>query len=92
MKKNRILIFDINSFATIVRRTYVVLTHEMRKKSINVINQQKIINHIIKQNLSLHKKNKHNQNRMNKKNEKNETKIRFVDYRIRQCNDDEAFD
>jgi hypothetical protein len=55
MKKNRTLIFDISFFATIVRRTYAVLTHQMRKEDINVFNQQKIINHIIKQNLSLHK-------------------------------------
>ncbi len=38
MKKNRALIFNINSFVTIVRRTYVVLTHEMSRKNINVIN------------------------------------------------------
>jgi hypothetical protein len=55
MKKNQTLTFNISSFATIVRRTYVVLTHEMRRKNINVINQQEVINHIIKQNLSLHK-------------------------------------
>ncbi len=91
MKKNRALTFDISSFAIIVRRIYVVLTHEMRRKDINIINQQKIISHIIKQNLSLHKKNEHNQNRMNKKNEKNEIKIRFVDYRVRQRSDDESF-
>ncbi len=60
MKKNRTLIFDINLFATIVRRTYVVLTHEMRRKDINIFNQQKIVNYIIKQNLNLHKKNEHN--------------------------------
>jgi hypothetical protein len=38
-----------------VRRTYVVLTHDMRRNDIDVFNQQKIISHIIKQNLSLHK-------------------------------------
>ncbi len=56
MKKNRTLTYDISSFATIVRRTYVVLTHDMRRNDIDVFNQQKIINHIIKQNLNLHKK------------------------------------
>ncbi len=55
MKKNQTLTFDINSFATIVRRTYVVLTHEMRREDINVIIRQEIINHIIKQSLNLHK-------------------------------------
>ncbi len=55
MKKNRALTYDISSFATTVRRTYVVLTHDMRRNDIDVFNQQKIISHIIKQNLSLHK-------------------------------------
>jgi hypothetical protein len=56
MKKNRTLTFDISFFATTVRRIYVVLAHEMRREDINVFNQQKVIDHIIKQNLSLHKK------------------------------------
>ncbi len=55
-KKNRALIFDVSFFATIMQRTYVVLTHEMRKEDINVFYQQKIINYIIKQNFNLHKK------------------------------------
>jgi hypothetical protein len=56
MKKNRALTYNISFFVTIMRRTYVVLTHDMRKNDIDVFNQQKVINYIIKQNLSLHKK------------------------------------
>jgi hypothetical protein len=55
MKKNRALTYDISFFATTMRRTYIVLAHDMRMKVINVVNQQKVINHIVKQNLSLHK-------------------------------------
>ncbi len=55
MKKNRALTYNINLFATTMKRIYVVLTHDMRMKIINVVNQQKVINHIVKQNLNLHK-------------------------------------
>ncbi len=55
MKKDQALTFDISSFATTMRRTYVVLTHEMRREDINIANQQEVISHIIKQNLNLHK-------------------------------------
>jgi hypothetical protein len=38
-----------------MRRTYVVLTHDVRINNVNTFNQQTIINQIIKQNNNLHK-------------------------------------
>ncbi len=55
MKKNRALTYDISFFAMTMRRMYVVLMHDMRMKIIYVINLQKVINHILKQNHNLHK-------------------------------------
>ncbi len=55
MKKNRALTYNISFFATTMRRIYVVLAHDMRMRIINVVNQQKVINHIVKQNFNLHK-------------------------------------
>ncbi len=55
MKKNRALTYNISFFATTMRQTYVVLAHDMCMRIINVVNQQKIINYIVKQNLHLHK-------------------------------------
>jgi hypothetical protein len=55
IKKNLTLMNDITLFATIVRRTYVFLTHNMRLNNVNTLNQQKNIKNIIKQNNILHK-------------------------------------
>jgi hypothetical protein len=55
MKKNHALIYDINFFATTIKKIYVVLTYNMRMNIINVVNQRKIIIHIVKQNFNLHK-------------------------------------
>ena len=46
---------DITLSAMIVQRTYVVMTHEMRINSVDTMNQKTIIDHIIKQNVILHK-------------------------------------
>jgi malonyl CoA-acyl carrier protein transacylase len=54
-KKNRALTYNINFFSSTMRKIYVVITHNMRMKIINVINQQKIINYIVKQNYNLRK-------------------------------------
>ncbi len=55
MKQNKELLYDITSSTTTIRRTYVVLTHEVRMSNVNTFNQQEIINQIIKQNNNLHK-------------------------------------
>jgi D-arabinose 1-dehydrogenase-like Zn-dependent alcohol dehydrogenase len=55
MKKNLALMNDITLFATTVKCTYVVLTHDMRLSNVNTLNQQKAIRNIIKQNNILHK-------------------------------------
>ncbi len=38
MKENRALTYNINLFATTMKRIYVVLTHDMRMRIINVVN------------------------------------------------------
>jgi hypothetical protein len=55
MKKNRALTYNISFFERTMRRIYFVLAHDMRIKVINDVNQQKIINHVVKQNFNLHK-------------------------------------
>jgi hypothetical protein len=55
MKQNKKLLHDITSSTTAMRRTYVVLTHDVRMSNVNTFNQQTIINQIVKQNSSLHK-------------------------------------
>ncbi len=55
MKQNKEFLYDITSSTTTMRRTYVVLTHDVRMSNVNTFNQQKIINQIVKQNNSLHK-------------------------------------
>jgi hypothetical protein len=52
MKQNREYLYDITSLTTTMRRTYVVLTHDVRMSNVNTFNQQKIINQIVKQNSS----------------------------------------
>jgi hypothetical protein len=56
IKKDRALTYNISFSTTTIRQTYVVLTHDMSMKIINVLNQQKVIIYIVKQNLNLHKK------------------------------------
>jgi hypothetical protein len=55
MKQDKELLYDITSLTTTMRRTYVVLTHNVRMSNVNTFNQQKIINQIVKQNNNLHK-------------------------------------
>jgi hypothetical protein len=55
MKQNKKLLHDITSSTTAMRRTYVVLTHDVRMNNVNTFNQQTVINQIVKQNSSLHK-------------------------------------
>jgi hypothetical protein len=55
MKQNKKLLHDITFSTTAMRRTYVVLTHDVRMSNVNTFNQQKVINQIVKQNNSLHK-------------------------------------
>ncbi len=55
MKQDKELLHDITSSTTAMRRTYVVLTHDVRMSNVNTFNQQTIINQIVKQNNSLHK-------------------------------------
>jgi hypothetical protein len=55
MKQNRKLLHDITFLTTTMRRTYVVLTHDVRMSNVNTFNQQKVINQIVKQNNSTHK-------------------------------------
>ncbi len=54
-KQDKELLHDITSSTTAMRRTYVVLTHDVRMSNVNTFNQQTIINQIVKQNSSLHK-------------------------------------
>jgi hypothetical protein len=53
MKQDKELLYDITSSTTTMRRTYVVLAHDVRMNNVNTFNQQKIINQIVKQNNSL---------------------------------------
>jgi hypothetical protein len=55
MKQDKKLLHDITSSTTAMRRTYVVLAHDVRMSNVNTFNQQTIINQIVKQNSSLHK-------------------------------------
>jgi hypothetical protein len=55
IKQNKKLLHDIMFLTTIMRRIYVVLTHDVRMSNVNTFNQQKIINQIVKQNNNLHK-------------------------------------
>ncbi len=51
---NEILVKNIASSTYIVRRTFEMLTHDMRVIDVKIINQQKIIRRIEKQNEILH--------------------------------------
>jgi hypothetical protein len=55
MKRNLTLMNDIISSTTTMRRTYVVLTHNVRLSSVNTFNQKATIEKIVKQNSTLHK-------------------------------------
>jgi hypothetical protein len=55
MKQNKKLLHDITSSTTAMRRTYVVLAHDVRMSNVNTFNQQTAINQIVKQNNNLHK-------------------------------------
>ncbi len=55
MKQDKKLLHDITSSTTAMRRTYVVLAHDVRMSNVNTFNQQTAINQIVKQNSSLHK-------------------------------------
>jgi Mg2+ and Co2+ transporter CorA len=55
MKQDKELLHDITLSTTAMRRTYVVLAHDVRMSNVNTFNQQKVINQIVKQNSSLHK-------------------------------------
>jgi uncharacterized pyridoxamine 5'-phosphate oxidase family protein len=55
MKQNKKLLHDITFSTTAMRRTYVVLTHDVRMSNVNTFNQQIIINQIVKQNNNLRK-------------------------------------
>ncbi len=55
MKQNKKFLHDITSSTTAMRRTYVVLAHDVRMSNVNTFNQQTAINQIVKQNSSLHK-------------------------------------
>jgi hypothetical protein len=55
MKRNLTLMNDIISSTTTMKRTYVVLTHDVRLSSINTLNQKATIEKIVKQNSTLHK-------------------------------------
>jgi hypothetical protein len=55
MKQDKEFLHDITFSTTTMRRTYVVLTHDVRMNNVNTFNQQKIINHIVRKTSSLHK-------------------------------------
>ncbi len=48
MKQNKKLLHDITFSTTAMRRTYAVLTHDVRMINVNTFNQQTIINQIVK--------------------------------------------
>ncbi len=55
MKRNLTLMNDIISSTMTMKRTYVVLTHDVRLSSVNTLNQKTTIEKIVKQNNTLHK-------------------------------------
>ncbi len=55
MKRDLTLMNNIISSTTTMKRTYVVLTHDVRLNSVNTFNQKAMIKKIIKQNNTLHK-------------------------------------
>ncbi len=55
MKRNLTLMNDITSSTTTLRRTYVVLAHDVRLSSVNTLNQKTTIEKIVRQNSTLHK-------------------------------------
>jgi hypothetical protein len=55
MKKNLTLMNDIILSTTTMKKTYVVLTHDVRLSSVNTFNQKATIEKIVKQNSTLHK-------------------------------------
>ncbi len=55
MKKDLTLMNDITSSTTTMKRTYVVLTHDVRLSSVNTLNQKTTIEKIVRQNSTLHK-------------------------------------
>jgi hypothetical protein len=55
MKKDLTLMNDITSSTTTMRRTYVVLAHNVRLSSVNTLNQKATIEKIVRQNSTLHK-------------------------------------
>jgi hypothetical protein len=55
MKRDLTLMNDIISSTTTMRRTYVMLTHDVRLSSVNTFNQKATIEKIVKQNSTLHK-------------------------------------
>jgi hypothetical protein len=55
MKQDKEFLHNITFLTTAMRRTYVVLAHNVRMSNVNTFNQQKVINQIVKQNSSLHK-------------------------------------
>jgi hypothetical protein len=55
MKRDLTLMNDIISSTTTMKRTYVVLTHDVRLSSVNTLNQKATIEKIVRQNSTLHK-------------------------------------
>ncbi len=55
IKKNLTLMNDIISSTTTMKRTYVVLTHNVHLSSANTFNQKATIEKIVKQNSTLYK-------------------------------------
>jgi hypothetical protein len=55
MKRDLTLMNDIISSTTTMKRTYVVLTHDVRQSSVNTLNQKATIEKIVRQNSTLHK-------------------------------------
>jgi hypothetical protein len=55
MKKDLILMNDIISSITTMKRTYVVLTYDVRLSNVNTFNQKATIEKIVRQNNTLHK-------------------------------------
>jgi hypothetical protein len=55
MKRDLTLMNDITSSTTTMKRTYVVLTHDVRLSSVNTLNQKATIEKIVRQNNTLDK-------------------------------------
>ncbi len=55
IKRNLTLMNDITSSTTMMKKTYVVLTYNVRSNSVNTFNQKTTIEKIVKQNNTLHK-------------------------------------